>query len=119
MVLKQTMHKEIFKKEFEFNRSFGSEADDLLVIIGPHIKSCHYEVGEEVAVKFSEQNIERHNGHIYVKLGYEAELRLRALGVKNISVSSVCTYDDERFFSARRDRLEPLKGMAAYVGIYK
>lgn len=104
---------------FEFHSSFGCEANDLRIIIGPHIKSCHYEVGEYVAAKFSEQNIKRRHGRIYVKLSDEAELRLRALGVKHISVSPICTYDDERFYSARRDKLEPLKGMAAYIGLRK
>lgn len=101
---------------FEFSRSFGSKADDLMVIIGPHIKSCHYEVGEEVAAKFSRQNIERRDNRFYAKLSNEAESRLRALGVKHISVSPLCTYDDQRFYSARRDKSEPLKGMAAYIG---
>lgn len=102
---------------FEFHSSFGCEVNDLRIIIGPHIKSCHYEVGEYVAAKFSEQNIKRRHGRIYVKLSDEAELRLRALGVKHISVSPICTYEDKRFYSARRDRLEPLKGMAAYIGL--
>lgn len=107
------------KVVFEFSHSFGSEAADLRVIIGPHIKSCHYEVGEEVAAKFSEQNLERRQSRIYVKLAGEAESRLRALRVKHISVSPVCTYDDQRFFSARRDKSEPIKGMAAYIGLIK
>mgnify|MGYP001604769354 CR=1 FL=1 len=104
------------KVVFEFNNSFGSEAADLRIIIGPHIKSCHYEVGEDVAAQFSGQNLERRNGRIYVKLADEVESRLRALGVKHISVSPVCTYEDKRFYSARRDKSEPLKGMAAYLG---
>lgn len=107
------------KVVFELNHSCSSKADDLLVIIGPHIKSCHYEVGEEVAAKFSEQNIERRDGRIYVKLADEAKSRLRALGVNNILVNPACTYDDERFYSARRDKLDPLQGMAAYIGLYK
>lgn len=107
------------KVVFKFGRSFDSKADDLSVIIGPHIKSCHYEVGEAVAAKFSKENFERRQGRIYVKLADEAESRLRALGVRNISVSPVCAYDDERFYSARRDKLDPLQGMAAYIGLYK
>lgn len=102
----------------EFHYAFGSKPENLLIIIGPHIRSCHYTVRNEVADKFNEQNIERRDGHLFVKLASEAEMRLRQLGVKSISVSPICTYDEkERFYSARRDKVEPLQGMVAYIGI--
>lgn len=107
------------KVVFEFNCSFGSEAADLRVIVGPHIRSCHYEVGEEVAEKFAEANTEHRQGKLFISLAGEAKLRLEKTGVKQIEVSLACTYEDQRFYSARRDRPEPLKGMAAYAGLPK
>lgn len=104
------------KVVFEFNRSFGSEAADLRVIVGPHIRSCHYEVGREVAEKFAEANVEHRQGKLFVSLAGEAKWRLEKTGVKQIEVSLVCTYEDQRFFSMRRDKLDPLPGMAAYLG---
>jgi polyphenol oxidase len=101
----------------EFEHSFDSRPENLQVIIGPHIKSCHYKVDEEVANQFAKQNIERRDHHLFVKLAEEAEMRLRNSGVKNISINQDCTYDNpEKFYSARRDKSEPLQGMVAYIG---
>lgn len=100
-----------------FRHSYGSQPKNLLIVIGPHIRSCHYEVADEVAAQFSNQNIERRNGRLFAKLAAEAEMRLRKLGVEHISANPACTYDDsERFYSARRDKVEPLQGMVAYIG---
>lgn len=109
-VLENTIH--------EFHNSYGSQPESLLIVIGPHIKACHYEVGDEVATQFAEKNIEHRNDRLYAKLADEAEARLRRLGVKNISVNSICTYDDiGRFYSVRRDKAEPMQGMVAYIAI--
>lgn len=102
----------------KLQQSYGSSPQDLLVVVGPHIKSCHYEKGEEVAAQFSQQNIEQRNGHLFVSLADEAVMRLEKSGVKHISVSPLCTYDEtERFYSARHDKTEPLQGMLAYIGL--
>jgi hypothetical protein len=104
----------------KFQESFRSQPENIQVIIGPHIKSCHYEVGEEVAVKFAKQNIIKHNGRFFADLGAEAVGRLRNSGVRDIVDSQECTYDNpEKFYSARRDKSEPLQGMMAYIGIKK
>lgn len=101
----------------EFHKSYGADAENLLIKIGPHIKSCHYEVGKEVASKFAKQNIKRQNNRLFAKLTDEAEMRLHKLGIKNIFVNSECTYcDAKRFYSARYDKTEPLQGMLAYIG---
>jgi len=101
----------------ELQRWYGCQPNDLRIIIGPHIRSCHYEVHEEVAEKFKEQNIEHREGRIYVKLADEAKSRLRELDVGDISTSPICIYEDQRFYSARRDKAEPLQGMVAYIGL--
>ncbi|MDO8592427.1 MAG: peptidoglycan editing factor PgeF [bacterium] len=101
----------------EMQRSYNSKTEDLKIIIGPHICARHYEVDEDVAEQFAEQNIERRDGRPYLNLAGEAESRLRTLGVKQTSVSPICTYEDQKFFSARRDKVEPLQGMVAYIGM--
>jgi uncharacterized protein, YfiH family len=104
----------------EFQNTYGSKPENIQVIIGPHIQGCHYEVGAEVAEQFSEKNIEERDGHLYAKLGAEAMLRLNNLGVKDIFVSSECTYENpQKFYSARYDKSEPLQGMVAYLGLRK
>jgi polyphenol oxidase len=102
----------------KFQESFESRPENIQVIIGPHIGKCHYEVGPEVAVKFAQQHIEERGGRLFADLGAEAVERLRNCGAGDIINSPECTYDDpQKFFSARRDKSEPLQGMLAYLGI--
>jgi polyphenol oxidase len=102
----------------KMQESFRSRPENIQVIIGPHIKSCHYEVGPEVVAKFAPQNIEERGGRLFADLGAEAVERLRNSGVSDIVNSQECTYDNsEKFYSARRDKSEPLQGMAAYIGL--
>lgn len=99
-------------------KNYGTKPEDLLVIIGPHIQSCHYEVGAEVAAKFAKENIEERAGHLFAKLADEAVSRLNKMGVKNVTISPVCTYHQaETLYSARYDKTEPLQGMLTYIGI--
>lgn len=99
-------------------QSYNSNPADLSVIIGPHIRVCHYDIENEVALQFDKQNLEYRNGRIFLKLADEAKLRLRKQGVSQISISPLCTYcEAEQFFSARYDKLSPVQGMAAYIGI--
>ncbi len=101
----------------KMNEEFSAQPENIQVVIGPHIGSCHYEVGGEVAARFDQKNIEQRGGQLFADLGGEAELRLRNSGVKNILSSLECTYDNpEKFFSARRDKIDPTQGMLAYLG---
>lgn len=91
---------------------------DLLVIIGPHIGICHFEVKDAVALKLDQANIERRGTALFANLAGGAAGRLRVVGVDNISNEALCTYcHADQFFSARHDKKEPLQGMAAYIGL--
>jgi polyphenol oxidase len=104
----------------KFQEAFKSDPKNIQVVIGPHIKKCHYEVGSEVAVKFNKESIEERGGQLFADLGAEAKRRLQNFGVKDIVVSEECTYDNtEKFYSFRRDKNEPLEGMVAYIGFKK
>lgn len=103
----------------KFREIYNARAEDLKIIIGPHIKSCHYKVKEEVANQFTSQSIEERNGDLFVNLNNEAKKRLMALGVRNIVIDTACTYEEEKFYSARRDKAKPLEGMVAYIGMKK
>lgn len=96
---------------------YGSRPEDIRVIIGPHIRGCHYKVGEDVAAQFAEENVDHRDGQLFIRLASEAEMRLRGLGVNEISVHPACTFKDERYYSARRDKSDPLEGMVAYIGL--
>jgi len=98
-------------------KTYGSKAKDIQVVIGPHIRSCHFEVDQEFSKQFDVRNAECREGRFFVDLAGEAKLRLESIGVKEITTSSVCTScEEERFFSARRDKIKPLQGMLAFIG---
>jgi YfiH family protein len=98
---------------------FPDAPADVLVFLGPAIGPCHFEVGEEVrrsfvasaatadlAKSFEEQAFlpSTTPGKYLADLYLLATLKLRALGVEQISGGSLCTYcDSDRFFSYRRD----------------
>jgi len=89
-----------------------NRAADCIAAIGPHIRPCCYEVGEEVAEAITLQHscapaIIRESGRIWADLGYANELQLISLGFakSHISMYEGCTSCEEgMFFSHRRDK---------------
>lgn len=83
----------------------GSDPVNILSAIGPCIGKCCFEVGEDVAGRFS-SSTER-DGRLYVDLVLENVNQLKSCGVpeKNISASHICTYcNSDMLFSYRRDK---------------
>ncbi|WP_149715066.1 peptidoglycan editing factor PgeF [Campylobacter concisus] len=77
---------------------FGSKADEISVFVGANIKGGCYEVGELQLGEFNAYKIGR-NFNMNTALKDE----FKALGVRNLNFSEVCTHCDERYFSYRRD----------------
>ncbi len=100
-------------------RQFGCDPARLEAVIGPSIGRERYEVGEEVAERFEPEEIVRREGTPRPFLDLvEANRRqlLRAgLSRERVFAADLCTYDDERFFSYRRDGAAGR--MLAVVGI--
>lgn len=96
--------------------SFGTEPDDVKVVVGPGISLTNFEVGDEVYEQFAEagfcmDRIARRYAKWHIDLPMANKITLQDCGVKseNIYLSRICTYswvDD--FFSARR--LGPVSG---------
>lgn len=98
---------------------FGTSASNLRAVIGPGICANSFQVGSEVCDRFSEagfpmQLIWREDGVPEpgsMRGGHHIDLfaanmwLLEEAGVKsrNIQLSGICTYLDERFHSARRE----------------
>ena len=103
--------------------NFGTNPGDILAAIGPGICRNCFQVGEEVVNGFKGNGIDlapiyswegpklndgsMRGGH-HLDLPEENRLLLIDSGVKpeNIQVSTKCTYEDRRFYSARRDGAE-------------
>ena len=72
--------------------------------LGPSIRVCCFEVGEEVASQFSDHFVDRSNAKPHVDLVAFTTSILRSRGITNISDSELCTRcEGSIFHSFRRD----------------
>ena len=74
-------------------KHYGSSAEDIIAAIGPSIRKCHFEVGEEVAAEFDERFVDRTKEKPYVDLQGCIIEQLINIGIKreNITDSEICT----------------------------
>lgn len=99
--------------------SFGSNPQDIVVNIGPHIRDCHFEVKSDLVdifKKYKEQIIKK-DEKFYINLGKVVERQLVESGVKfqNIIFSEKCTHCDKSLFSFRRDKPKDVEVMLAFI----
>lgn len=101
----------VVMRTIEALSEMGSKPDQLLVAIGPHIRSSAFEVSEEVAQTIANVTprcpvVQRHLGPLpHVALAECVREQLRMAGVAPEKVDDVggCTFaDSTRFFSYRR-----------------
>ena len=104
----------------------GSDPQDILCGVGPSIcKNC-FEVGDDVAdafeAAFPQCDLRGINarGRATIDLWKVAAAQFLECGVKkeHISIMGVCTYEDARLYSHRRDKGHT-GGMAAYLRLIK
>lgn len=92
---------------------FGSRSEDLFVAIGPCIRVCCYEVGEEVAKRFSEQfpewgEEERAMRNIDLVEANRRQLSVKGVPAQHVFDSGLCTAClSTQFFSYRREPENP------------
>jgi len=75
-------------------KDFHVSPTDIIIFIGPSIRSCCYEVGEEVAKKFDNKHLIRNsNNHYYLDLVDVNLEQLKIAGLKNhnIRIDERCT----------------------------
>lgn len=116
---------------FLMNNRFRSEAKDIVAVIGPGISKKYFQVGEEVVNAFKEmdfplnliyswadpkKNDDMLTGH-HLDLVAANKWLLEQEGVmpENIIVSDICTYEDTRFFSARREGVDCGRNISAIM----
>jgi YfiH family protein len=87
------------------------ESKDVIAWLGPCIGNTAFEVGEEVKLAFTKQNIEfsqafllQENGKYLADLHFIAKLQLSALNIKEVTVLDECTYNlSNKYYSYRRE----------------
>ena len=91
----------------------GVPKEDIIVGIGPSIRSCCFEVKDDVSslftAKYGDEVLSVRNDKQYIDLLKVTLMQLESIGVpaKNVTVSDMCTYcEKELFFSHRRDKGE-------------
>ena len=93
---------------------YGCRAADIVAAIGPCIRGCCYEVGEEIYKHFTQRDtaftscFERFDGSLRFSLASAVAVSLRRCGVGDDAISDcgLCTCCDGEFFSHRRSGLE-------------
>lgn len=113
----KNISKALIEKMFS---EFGSNPADTSVYIGPHLQKCHFEIKEDIVTLFENEFILKENGIMKVDLLSMLNQQLLSLGVRpeNISSSGECTYcNTEKYFSYRRDKLDKVQSMIAYIGM--
>ena len=80
-----------------------------IVVIGPAIGPCCYEIGEDLAAQFEERFgsnvlIRAENKKPHLDLQRAAYFQLQDAGVEEIEIANLCTScHPDQFFSYRRD----------------
>jgi YfiH family protein len=89
---------------------FGIAPEEMIAVIGPSIKSCCYEIGADVADRFSEkfQNTDLYMSEIasskyLLDLSKANKLMLQSVGVEEIEILDICTKCENNFYSYRRE----------------
>jgi len=86
---------------------YSSKVEDIIAFIGPAIGRCCYEVGEDVAGHFTDQETyDRKNEKYMLDLPLINQKQLLNTGIKSehIELSGICTScESERFFSYRKE----------------
>lgn len=98
-------------------KSLGANANNIVIGLGPGICVNHYEVKDDVAGKFDEKFQVEKNSKRFLDLQKAIISQLLKAGIKkeNIETAGVCVFEDENFFSARRDKTE--ERFTALIGI--
>jgi polyphenol oxidase len=118
----RSLEKNILANAIKKIKELGGQPENILVGIGPSICQRHYEIGPEVAKKFTKypETIRQVGKKIYLDIKKIAELQLLELGLegKNIEISPECTFEfPGKYFSARRDQKKEVEAMMSLIGM--
>lgn len=89
--------------------NYGTKGEDCVAFIGACIGQYHFEVGEEVAAQFEQDekyfNHEKQKYFVDLKLANKKQLLLSGVCENNIEISGYCTIaDNDQFYSYRYEK---------------
>lgn len=100
-------------------KMMGSNPQDIIVSIGPHIGQCCYTVPKVRAESFSAECVYFDGTDWHLDLGVANRLQLMEAGIpaENIDAPVVCTScQSDIFYSYRKDSKESFGEMLAFIG---
>jgi copper oxidase (laccase) domain-containing protein len=84
--------------------------NDMVVDVSPRICADHYVVTPEIATQFTAWpeacTVDGHLVHLDLQKVAQAQLEQSGVVPKNIGFAPVCTFENTKYFSYRRDRPE-------------
>lgn len=99
----QNIHLSMIRKMAEYH---DTKAADIKIMIGPHIRSCCYEVSMEFITNFEDKyfTTKSHKPHFDMKMKITDDLLKNGILNENIFDSKQCVYynNEHRFFSYRK-----------------
>lgn len=94
-------------------RGVSAVGSDVKAWVGPAIRDCCYEVGEDVIGAFRRADLP--TGRRRVDISSAASAALTEAGVDDVDVDETCTACDARYFSYRRDGVTGRHGAFALI----
>lgn len=105
-----------------FSMRFGSSSDSIRVFIGPGIRECCYQVGDDRAAEFAGKDnkcagVATRRGKIFLDLALHNHRQALDLGIppENIFDTGICTCCSSDYFSYRRDGITGRQAAVAMV----
>ncbi len=103
------------------NKELGIEREKLMIMIGPHINKCCYEVGKELIDSLNTVHYELRNGKYYLDLKemVKSELIMEGIREDNILSYPACSKcGKEKAFYSYRSGTE-IERMLSFIGLSK
>lgn len=102
--------------------NFNSNPSNIFIYIGPHLQKCHFEVKDNLLLKFNRYKnaIIKKGDKVFIDLSLIVKTQLLEQKIleKNISISGDCTFClKDKYFSYRRDKPKNIQAMIAYIGM--
>lgn len=112
----------VFKTIKKLKQEYGCKEENIIAIVGPHIMSCCYNVGEEIFNSFLNNcefnNIKINNsGKLDLKEIIKHQLTISGIKCNNMQFLNMCTYCNENseFYSYRKDKTNKRNFSFVYI----
>lgn len=95
----------IVREMIQRMKKLGAKPSSILVEIGPVICREHYEIDRKVFYQFvNETNVPQKQFKLDLKKVVFEQLQQEDIPLDNITDHAICTFEDENYFSYRRDK---------------